>query len=136
MEGKRILDVGSGSGWTTALLANLTGKSGEVYGVERVKELVQFGQKNLEKYNFMHARIEHAERELGYPDKGPFDKILVSAAAQELPKSILDQLGLGGALVIPIRNSICKVLRSGDGFEKEEFYGFSFVPLIEGTAGV
>jgi protein-L-isoaspartate(D-aspartate) O-methyltransferase len=130
-EGEEILDVGSGSGWTTALLAYLTGRSGKVVGVERVDELVKLGQVNIRKYGFDYAHIFKAEDKLGYFKEAPFDKILVSAAAQELPQTLLAQLEEGGILVIPVKSSIFKIRKTKDGYSQEEFYGFSFVPLIE-----
>ena len=80
--GDRVLDVGSGSGWTTALLAHLVGLVGSVIGVERIPELVAFGSKNLGAYAFLQAHIEQAGPELGKPEAAPFDRILVSASAE------------------------------------------------------
>lgn len=128
-EGDKVLDVGSGSGWTTALLAYIVGEKGEVIGVERIKELVEFGQNNLKKYNFKNARIEFS-KSLGKPGM-KFDKILVSASAPHLPKTLLDQLKTGGRMVIPIVDSLYKIDKiSDDKYEKEEHYGFLFVPLV------
>jgi protein-L-isoaspartate(D-aspartate) O-methyltransferase len=131
-EGNKILDVGSGSGWTTALLAFLAGKKSEVIGVERVKELVEFGQKNLQKYNFSHAKIIEAQKgKFGIPQK-KFDRILVSAAYHEIPKDLLDQLEINGIMVVPVASSIFKVEKiSEKEIRKEEFVGFTFVPLIK-----
>ncbi|MFC1621833.1 protein-L-isoaspartate O-methyltransferase [Patescibacteria group bacterium] len=125
--GDHILDVGSGSGWTTALLAEIVGEEGSVIGVEKIPELVKFGQENLKESN---AKIVQAGDTLGLPEKAPFDKILISAAATSLPKELLHQLKIGGVLVIPVNNSIFEVERIGEEeFREEEFYGFSFVPL-------
>ena len=76
----KILDVGSGSGWTTALLAHLTGTKGKVYGMEIIPKLVKLGNDNLAKYEFPHAEIFEAGETLGLPVEAPFDKILFSAA--------------------------------------------------------
>ena len=92
-KGEKVLDVGSGSGWTTALLVRLVGESGEVIGVEIIPELVELGNNNLKKYNFKNAEILRAEKNIGLPKKAPFDKILVSAAAEDLPKKLMEQLG-------------------------------------------
>lgn len=123
----RVLDVGSGSGWTTALLACM---SRSVDAVERVEELVAFSKKNLEKYPFTNVRIHKAKRTLGL--KGElFDKILVSCAADEVPKSLLDQLCVGGIIVIPVMNSIIRVIKnSEEDLQMQEYPGFVFVPLI------
>lgn len=131
-EGDKILDVGSGSGWTTALLAYLTGESGEVVGVEIVPELVKFGQENLSKYNFKWAKIIQAQKGvLGYPGKAPYNKILVSASADFLPYELVNQLDFNGKMVIPIKNSIFEVVKDVKGnISSKEYPGFVFVPLI------
>ncbi|OHA84570.1 MAG: protein-L-isoaspartate O-methyltransferase [Candidatus Yonathbacteria bacterium RIFOXYC1_FULL_52_10] len=129
--GDRILDVGSGSGWTTALLAHIAGTAGEVFGVERIPELVDFGSTNLIKYSFPRAHLTHADTTLGLPEKSPFDRILVSAASPELPLELVAQLALGGTLVIPIGTSLIKIQKNRDGdITSSEHPGFVFVPLI------
>ena len=123
-----ILDVGAGSGWTTALLAHAVGKSGQVFGTELVPELVEYGNSNLKKYSF-DTKIEQAI-ELGLPEHAPYDKILVSAAASDLPKELVDQLRVGGRLVLPIRNSVFAIDKvSEDKLGVKEYPGFAFVPL-------
>ena len=130
-EGDKILDVGSGSGYTTALLSQMVGSSGEVFGVELVPELVVFGVQNLKKYNITNAKIFQVNGKiLGLPKKAPFDKILVSASANEFPQELVDQLDLFGVLIIPIKNSVYSILKKEDGsLESKEFPEFSFVPL-------
>ena len=131
-KGDDILDIGSGSGWTTALLCFIVGKEGNVVGVERVDELVQMGQNNLKKLTLPpNCTIKKATKELGTPGK-IYDKILVSASAKDLPKELFEQLKLSGNLVIPIKNSIFKFQKiSYDKIKVEEFPGFVFVPLIK-----
>lgn len=129
-QGDRILDVGSGSGWTTALLAHLVGPTGSVIGMERIPKLVAFGSKNLAAYAFPHAHIEQAASELGKPETAPFDRILVSAAADEVPDALARQLKNGGRMVIPIRNALCVIDRADDNFSTVCHEGFVFVPLI------
>ena len=129
-KGDRILDIGSGSGWTTALLAVIVGVSGSVIGLERVKQLVEFGSSNLEKFNFKNAKIIQAGDNLGIPNE-TFDRILVSAAAEEFPYELIKQLKTNGKLVIPVKNSILEITKKEDGMIEEiEHYGFRFVPLI------
>lgn len=129
-EGNRVLDVGSGSGWTTVLLAEIVGAGGRIWGLELMPELVKFGSANLAKYNFLHAEIRQAGNILGLPQEAPFDKILVSAAGEELPHELIGQLKVGGRLVIPIQNSVWKIDKvSQTEAKKEEFPGFVFVPL-------
>src|SRR3989344_1457146 len=129
-EGDKILDVGSGSGYTTALLSQMVGSSGEVFGVELIPELVVFGVQNLKKYNITNAKIFQVNGKiLGLPKKAPFDKILVSASANEFPQELVDQLDLFGILIIPIKNSVYSILKKEDGsLESKEFPEFSFVP--------
>ncbi|MDD5401045.1 MAG: methyltransferase domain-containing protein [Sulfurimonas sp.] len=129
-KGQRILDIGSGSGWTTALLAYIAGENGSVVGVERVGELVGFGSGNLKKYKFKNAKIIEAGDELGI--KGEiFDRILVSAAADEFPYKLVKQLNVGGKIVIPVGNSVYEMTKKDSGeLDGVEHYGFSFVPLI------
>jgi protein-L-isoaspartate(D-aspartate) O-methyltransferase len=127
----RVLDVGSGSGWTTALLAT-TSKS--VDAVERVEALVEFSKENLAKYAFENVSVHRAKKNLGLKGKH-FDKILVSCAADELPKQLLDQLSVGGVMVIPVLNSIVKVTKNSDrDVQIQEYPGFVFVPLIRDDA--
>lgn len=130
-EGDKVLDIGSGSGWTTALLCHIVGEKGSVTGLERMDELVEQGEENLSKLQFgSHCRIQRAGDKLGLPGE-QFDRILVSASADEIPEELFLQLKIGGILVIPVRNSIFKFKKISDTYiDREEFYGFVFVPLI------
>ena len=129
-KGHKVLDIGSGSAWTTALLSYMVGDRGSVIGVERVEELVGFGGVNLSKYGFCNSKIIQAGNELGIPSE-KFDRILVSAASDEFPTELLEQLKTNGKLVIPVRNSIYEVTKKEYGeAEFVEHYGFTFVPLI------
>ena len=154
-EGEKILDIGSGSGWTSALLGEIVGERGKVVAVEVVPELKEFGEKNTSKYNFIQKGIVEficADGSKGYPKEAPFDKILVSATAIQLSQSWKDQLKIGGRIVTPINSSIWLFIKKrkergdelkahldstqeGFVFEEKEYPGFIFVPLIEGQKG-
>lgn len=128
--GEKVLDIGAGSGWTTALLGHIVGKEGSVLGIERIEELVEFGEKNIAPYNMSHIRIEKAGVVLGKPENAPFDKILVSASARILHNEILSQVREGGVIVLPVRDAVQKITRFEHQPIIETFEGFIFVPLI------
>lgn len=129
--GARVLDVGSGSGWTTALLAHLVGPQGWVLGVELEPELVEFGAANLRATQRDWARIERASQAvLGRPERAPYDRILVSAMALDLPVRLIDQLAPGGVLVVPVDGRMVCARRAPDGAVHVERSGhYRFVPL-------
>lgn len=132
--GQRVLDVGAGSGWTTALLASLTGPAGEVIGVELEPALVKFGRANLAAWapgeSAAPARIELARPgELGLPGAPPFDRILVSAEAKHLPQALVTQLADGGRMVIPVRGALVVADRTGSEVITRTVGSFRFVPL-------
>ena len=130
-EGHKVLDVGSGSGWTTALLAAIVGKKGVVHAVERVPELLEFGRRNCAKYHLKNVTFHNAGQVYGSPLKSPFDRILVSAAANKLPSELIAQLAPGGKMVIPIQNDIHVISKSPDDNIRTVVHeGFVFVPLV------
>jgi protein-L-isoaspartate(D-aspartate) O-methyltransferase len=129
--GHRVLDVGSGSGWTTALLASLVGATGEVVGVEIVPALVELGRAHLAGH--APARIEPAVPDvLGLPELAPFDRILVSAEATVLPTSLVEQLGDDGVLVVPVAGVLHEVRRQGADVVDVQRGRYAFVPLVGG----
>ena len=128
-KGDKVLDIGTGSGWTTALLSYLTGKEGRVVGKELIDELVVMGKENISKYDIANASISKTEGVLGVENE-KFDRILVSASANKFPKELLLQMKNDSVLVVPVQNSIYKVRKDKTGgITKEEYYGFSFVEL-------
>jgi protein-L-isoaspartate(D-aspartate) O-methyltransferase len=139
-KGDRILDVGSGSGWTVALLSEVVGEKGQVYGLEIIPELKNFAETNVSKYNFIKkgiAQIICADGYQGLPKCAPFDKIIVAAAAEEMPDKLLGQLKVGGRLVIPVgqqyeSQDMVVIDKTGeDEFKEERYPGFIFVPLVK-----
>jgi len=129
--GHRVLDVGAGSGWTTALLHELLDDRGSLAAVELVPELVEFGQANLNAAG-VDVRIEQAtDGVFGLPEQGPFDRILVSAEATELPADLVEQLVEGGIMVIPVDGAMWRVEKRADGqVQVTRHGGFRFVPLL------
>jgi protein-L-isoaspartate(D-aspartate) O-methyltransferase len=130
--GDRVLDVGCGSGWTTALLAHAVGPSGTVIGVELVPELTALARDNLSAHGREDVRVEQADPDvLGLPDQAPFDRILVSAAARRFPRPLVLQLDAGGRLVVPVRRSLCVADRQGrEGLQVRRVGRYRFVPLV------
>lgn len=134
--GEKVLDIGSGSGYTSALLANLVNnQGGKVFSIERISKLCEFGKKNIEKYEYVKngtIKIFCKDGTDGLPEEAPFDKILAGASAtKDIPHSWRDQLRVGGKIVAPMGESIwefCK--KSETKWEEKEHTGFAFVPLI------
>lgn len=129
--GNKVLDIGSGSGWTTALLATAVEPDGFVEGLERVPSLVEYGRSSLKRVRISNASIDFADPgALGRPGH-KYDRILVSASADKLPQVLIEQLNPGGILVIPILESIWRFIKREDGkITSYELPGFRFVPLI------
>jgi len=134
--GEKILDIGSGSGWTTALLDEIVGDKGKVIAMEIIPELKKFGEKNVAKYNFIkrgQVQFICTDGSKGYEKEAPFDGILVSASIQqaEVPRTWKEQLKIGGRIVTPIGSSIWLLTKKSEkNFEEIEYPGFAFVPLI------
>jgi len=135
-KGEKILDIGSGSGWTTALLSEIVGKTGKVIAIEAILDLKEFGEANAGKYGFVKngiAQFIYADGRAGHKAEEPYDKILCSAAAQkEIPSAWREQLKIEGRIAAPIDNSIWLFVKKSDKkFESTEYPGFAFVPLVD-----
>jgi len=132
--GEKVLDVGSGSGWTTAILCEIVGERGKIIAIEIVPELKEFGEKNVAKYNFIEKNIAQficGDGSQGYKKEAPYDRILASASAQKIPMAWKEQVRTGGKIVTPIGTSIWAFTKKDeDNFEEVEYPGFAFVPLI------
>lgn len=131
--GHQVLDFGAGSGWTTALLAHLVGRDGCVVGVERIAHLALGARASLDATGpWPQASVRVATPGvLGAPDLAPFDRILVSAAASDIPPALIQQLGEGGIMVIPVDTVMTRVTRTQDELDVTEHGLYVFVPLIE-----
>jgi protein-L-isoaspartate(D-aspartate) O-methyltransferase len=129
-DAQRVLDVGSGSGWTTALLAELTGPTGRVLGVELEPDLVRLGTTHLDRHDLAWASIHPAiPGVLGLPSAAPYHRILVSAMAAELPTDLADQLHSGGVMVVPVAGELLRVAASMRGLQVTRHGRYRFVPL-------
>lgn len=122
----KILEVGSGSGYALALI-NQISKNSEIYGIERIKKLAEKSRGILDK----SITIIHGDGSKGLKEKAPFDRILVSASASDMPQKLVAQLKIGGVLVVPVRNSIIYLKKFRNKNKIIEYPGFLFVPLIE-----
>lgn len=132
-EPPRVLELGTGSGYQTAVLSQLFG---QVYSVERIKPLQDRARDRLKQLNIRNVMLKHADGGMGWPERGPFDGIIVTAAPMDVPKELLDQLADGGVLVAPVGEEhqvLVEVIRNGDQFERRELEPVRFVPLLGGV---
>jgi protein-L-isoaspartate(D-aspartate) O-methyltransferase len=130
--GHRILEIGTGSGYQTAVLTLL---GAEVYTIERQHSLYRYSLKQLSKLNYSPKKIVFGDGYKGLPDHATYDRILVTAGASEVPKALLSQLAIGGRLVIPVgietQEMLLFVRTSTQKFEKQKHGSFRFVPMLE-----
>jgi protein-L-isoaspartate(D-aspartate) O-methyltransferase len=131
----RVLEIGTGCGYQTAVLAPF---ARHIYSVERLYPLAQRAQRTLRVIGVSNVSIRYADGWHGWLSQAPFQGILVAAAPQEVPPELIDQLADGGRLVIPLGHSGRQVLtcfsRSGEKLERQDIAGVSFVPFVTGEA--
>lgn len=129
--GENVLEIGTGSGYTAAILSRL---ARVVHTVERVPELAGEAESRLHRLRYDNVHVHLSDGTLGLPEHAPFDAIVVTAAAKALPPPLRDQLTVGGRIVIPIGDSggqtLYRFTNTEDGFESEILGRFAFVPLI------
>ncbi|MGO4999459.1 protein-L-isoaspartate(D-aspartate) O-methyltransferase [Oceanisphaera sp. W20_SRM_FM3] len=129
---KRVLEVGTGSGFQTAVLAQLVE---QVCTIERIKSLQYQARRRLQRLDLYNVATKHGDGWQGWASKAPFDAIMVTAAAQETPQALLSQLADGGRMVIPVgqaQQSLWLYQRHGDQFIRTELEPVRFVPLVKG----
>lgn len=128
---ERVLEVGTGSGFQSALLTRL---AGSVFSIERIAALAEQAREALKRCGIEHVIQRVGDGTLGWPEYAPFDAILVGAASPDLPQPLLEQLAVGGQLLIPIGDretqTLMRVRRTADGFEQAKLDAMRFVPLI------
>ncbi|WP_297549551.1 protein-L-isoaspartate(D-aspartate) O-methyltransferase [Thermococcus sp.] len=132
--GMNVLEIGTGSGWNAALIAELVKR--DVYTIERIPELVEFARRNLERAGVKNVHVILGDGTLGFPPKAPYDRIIVTAGAPDIPKPLVEQLKPGGKLIIPVGSyhlwqDLLEVIKREDGSIKVKNHGgVAFVPLI------
>ncbi|PCI20372.1 MAG: protein-L-isoaspartate O-methyltransferase [SAR202 cluster bacterium] len=135
--GDRVLEIGTGSGYQTAILSALTPR-GRVVTMERVPALMQQARQRLEELGYRNVEVQLAGSSLGCPSKGPYDAIIVTAAAPRLPKSLISQLAIGGRLVIPVgtlsQQELVQARRTDEGLSLRVLGPCRFVPLLGAEA--
>ncbi|MGC8121493.1 protein-L-isoaspartate(D-aspartate) O-methyltransferase [Marinobacter sp. VGCF2001] len=130
---RRVLELGTGSGYQTAVLSQLFP---EVYSVERIRPLQDRARDRLRQLNIRNVLLKHADGGMGWPERGPFDGIIVTAAPVEVPQELLEQLAEGGVLIAPVGEEnqvLVKIIRKGNHFERHNLEPVRFVPLLGGV---
>jgi len=132
--GEKVLEIGTGSGWKTGLMADLVGDGGKIFSIERVRELYDIAENNIQKYEAISNRrvdLLLGDGSKGYEEGSPYDKIISAASAEDIPLEWKDQLKIGGRIVAPVKDSILVLDKlAKNKFETKEYFGFNFVPLI------
>jgi len=133
----KVLEIGTGSGYQTAILARL---SRRVYSIERVRELYMTAVSRLDRLGIRNVTARVGDGAAGWPEQAPFDRIIVTAAAENTPQALVDQLAVGGRMVIPVgseggEQTLWCIKRSETGLEKEPLTGVRFVPMLSGIVG-
>ncbi|WP_370584021.1 protein-L-isoaspartate(D-aspartate) O-methyltransferase [Motiliproteus sp. SC1-56] len=131
---KRVLEIGTGSGYQTAVLACLVAQT---YSVERILPLQERARTRLQQLNLRNVHFKHADGGFGWAEKGPFDGIICAAAPEEIPEELLQQLAVGGRLIIPVGGAsqeLRQVDRIDEGqYRQQALEGARFVPLLSGS---
>lgn len=131
-KGNKVLEVGSGSGWQSAILSFLAGDTGRVYTIDKSSELAEFARKNHKKAGIAGAQVIEGDGTAGLAEYAPFDRIIVTASCKEIPSPLLEQLSENnGLLIAPVKESLVLIKKTPEGIReiKREF-GYIFAPLV------
>jgi len=133
-EGQKVLEVGAGSGWQAALIANIVGKKGKVITTEIIRELAEFAKNNMEKAKIKNVEVLNIDGSQGYKKQAPYDRIIITAACPQIPPPIIEQLKTGGILVAPVGSlaygqDMIKLTKTSSGVTTKSLGRFVFVPL-------
>lgn len=130
----RVLEIGTGSGYQAAILAPL---AGEVFSVERIRPLLDQARRRLSELQLRNVRLKYSDGSWGWPEHAPYDAIIATAAPEQIPDSLLQQLAIGGRMVMPVgsggRQELILLKRTADGYEKLVLDKVEFVPMLGGT---
>ncbi len=130
----RVLEVGTGSGYQAAVMAPL---AGEVYSVERIRPLLDLARDRLEELQLRNVHLKHSDGSWGWPEFAPYDAIIATAAPEQVPEALLQQLAIGGRLVMPVGpqgvQELVLLTRTAEGIERQVLDKVSFVPMLGGT---
>jgi len=134
--GDKVLEVGTGSGYHAAVMAEIVGPEGHVYTIERIPELAEQAKKRLEALGYDNVTVIVGDGSKGYPPAAPYDKIIVTAAAKRIPSALVEQLKTGGVMVVPVEEEpgyqvLYKIIKKPEGLVVERLLPVMFVPLIE-----
>ena len=121
-----VLEIGTGSGYQAAILSEVASK---VYTVERIKELAEQSKMLLEHYSNIHMKVGNGYE--GWKEHAPYDRIIVTAMPDYIPKSLIEQLKDGGKMIIPVKGRLVLITKTGKTYTKKKLIGVRFVPLVE-----
>ena len=125
----KVLEIGTGSGYQAAILAEM---AYDIYSVERIFKLSQRTQKILEKLGYGHIQLKVGDGYKGWKENAPYDRIIVTAMSQEIPQGLVDQLNVGGKMIIPHRGKLKLITKTKTSYDQESLIGVVFVPLVKG----
>lgn len=131
-KGEKVLEIGAGSGYHAAVIAELIGEKGHVYSVERIMWLVKYSRENLKRAGYTQVTVTSGDGTLGLPEHAPYDKISVTCAAPDVPPPLLEQLKVDGKMIIPIGRYMQELylVNKRNGIERERKCDVLFVPLV------